>query len=56
MNPRLRRVARDRGQFRSGQATLKVLYLAVTTWRNSAVATWESAALGVTIKALGVTI
>jgi putative transposase len=29
MNPRLRKVTRNRGQFPSGQAALKVLYLAV---------------------------
>ena len=29
MNPRLRKVTRDRGQFPFGQAALKVLYLAV---------------------------
>ena len=50
MNARLRKVTRNRGQFPSGQAALKVLYLAVRTWRNSAVATWESAAPAVTIK------
>jgi transposase-like protein len=49
MNARLRKVTRNRGQFPSEQAALKVLYLAVATWRDSAVATWESAALGVTV-------
>ena len=29
MNPRLRKITRDCGQFPSGQAALKVLYLAV---------------------------
>ena len=28
MNPRIRKVTRNRGQFPSGQAALKVLYLA----------------------------
>ena len=50
MNARLHKVTRNRGQFPPGRPALKVLYLAVRTWRNSAVATWESAAPDVTIK------
>jgi hypothetical protein len=52
MNARLRKVTRNRGQFPSGQAALKVLYLAVRNLEEfrGAVATWESAAPDVTIK------
>jgi transposase-like protein len=52
MNARLRKVTRNRGQFPSGQAALKVLYLAVRNLEEfrGAVATWESAAPAVTIK------
>ena len=44
MNARLRKVTRNRGQFPSEQAALKVLYRLCGTWRNSAARTPESAA------------
>jgi transposase-like protein len=44
MNARLRKVTRDRGQFPSEQAALKMLYLAGGTWKSSAARTPGSAA------------
>jgi transposase-like protein len=46
VNARLRKVTRNRGQFPSEQAALKVLYLAVRNLRSSAAATSGSAAPG----------
>ena len=46
MNARLRKVTRDRGQFPSEQAALKMLYLAGGTWKSSAARTPGSAVQG----------
>jgi hypothetical protein len=46
MNARLRKVTRNRGQFSSGQAVLKVLYPPSATWPNTAAPTSGSAVRG----------
>ena len=50
MNARLRKVTRNRGQFPPDRPPSKSSTSRSATWRNSAVATWESAAPDVTIK------